>query len=106
MFCQSPVIKTDRVLKTSVIVENKQGANGNIGMDLIAKSSPDGYTFGIAVPSVMVINPFVYKNLPFKAMEDLAPISQTTSITFALVTNPKLPVRNVQELIQYAKICR
>jgi tripartite-type tricarboxylate transporter receptor subunit TctC len=72
-------------------------------MDLIAKSSPDGYTFGIAVPSVMVINPFVYKNLPFKAMEDLAPISQTTSITFALVTNPKLPVRNVQELIQYAK---
>jgi len=89
--------------KTSVIVENKQGANGNIGMDLIAKSSPDGYTFGIAVPSVMVINPFVYKNLPFKAMEDLAPISQTTSITFALVTNPKLPVRNVQELIQYAK---
>lgn len=89
--------------KSPVIVENKPGANGNIGMDLLAKSTPDGYTIGVTVPSVMVINPFVYKSLPFKPLEDFAPISQTTSILFALVTHPKLPVQTVQELIHYAR---
>jgi len=89
--------------KSPVIVENKPGANGNIGMDMLAKAAPDGYTIGVTVPSVMVINPFVYKSLPFKPLEDFAPISQTTSIIFALVANPGLPVRNVQELVEHAK---
>ena len=89
--------------KNPVIVENKPGANGNIGMDLLARSAPDGYTIGVTVPSVMVINPFVYKSLPFKPLEDFVPISQTTSIIFALVTHPKLPVRTVQELVEHAR---
>jgi tripartite-type tricarboxylate transporter receptor subunit TctC len=62
--------KLSDIWKTSVIVENKPGANGNLGMDLVAKASPDGYTLGLVVPSVMVINPFVYKNMPFKPLED------------------------------------
>ncbi|BDW10354.1 exported protein [Polynucleobacter sp. SHI8] len=95
--------KLSDVWKTSVIVENKPGANGNLGMDIVAKAPPDGYTLGLVVPSVMVINPFVYKNMPFKPLEDLAPITQVSSIIFSLVSNPQRPYQNVDELIAYAK---
>ena len=95
--------KLSDVWKTSVIVENKPGANGNLGMDIVAKASPDGYTLGLVVPSVMVINPFVYKNMPFKPLEDLAPITQVSSIIFSLVSNPQRPYQSVDELIAYAK---
>lgn len=95
--------KLSDVWKTSVIVENKPGANGNLGMDIVAKALPDGYTLGLVVPSVMVINPFVYKNMPFKPLEDLAPITQVSSIIFSLVSNPQRPYQNVDELITYAK---
>jgi tripartite-type tricarboxylate transporter receptor subunit TctC len=89
--------------KTSVIVENKPGANGNLGMDLVAKAPPDGYTLGLVVPSVMVVNPYVYKNMPFKPLDDLAPITQISSIIFSLVSNPQRPYQTVDELIAYAK---
>lgn len=95
--------KLSDIWKTSVIVENKPGANGNLGMDLVAKASPDGYTLGLVVPSVMVINPFVYKNMPFKPMEDLAPITQISAIIFSLVSNPQRPYQSVDDLISYAK---
>jgi tripartite-type tricarboxylate transporter receptor subunit TctC len=95
--------KLSEVWKTSVVVENKPGANGNLGMDIVAKSAPDGYTLGLVVPSVMVINPYVYKNMPFKPLEDLAPISQISSIIFSLVSNPQRPYQSVDELIAYAK---
>ncbi len=89
--------------KNPVVVENKPGANGTIGMDMLAKSPPDGHTIAVTVPSVMVINPFVYKSLPFKPLEDFVPISQTTSIIFALVTSPKLPLKTVQDLVEHGK---
>ena len=95
--------KLSEVWKTSVVVENKPGANGNLGMDIVAKSAPDGYTLGLVVPSVMVINPYVYKNMPFKPLEDLAPISQISSIIFSLVSNPQRPYQSVDELIAFAK---
>ncbi len=90
--------------KNSVIVENKPGANGNLGMDYVAKSTADGYTLGLAVPSVMTVNPFFYKNMPFKPLEDLTAVTQTTSIIFGLFINPKLPVKSVAELLAYAKL--
>ena len=96
-------VKLSDIWKTSVIVENKPGANGNLGMDLVAKAPPDGYTLGLVVPSVMVVNPFVYKNMPFKPLEDLAPITQISSIIFSLVSNPQRPYQSVDELISYAK---
>lgn len=86
------------------VVENRAGANGNIGMDAVAKAAPDGYTVGYGVPSTMTINPFLYKSMSFKPMEDLMPVTQIGSVPFALVVNPKLPVRNVKELIAYAKL--
>jgi tripartite-type tricarboxylate transporter receptor subunit TctC len=96
-------VKLSDIWKVPVIVENKPGANGNLGMDLVAKSPADGYTLGLVVPSVMVINPFVYKNMPFKPLEDLAPITQITAIIFSLVVNPQRPYQTVDEIIAYAK---
>jgi tripartite-type tricarboxylate transporter receptor subunit TctC len=86
-----------------MVVENKAGANGNIGLDFVSKAAPDGYTLGLGVPSTMTINPFMYKKMSFNPMEDLIPVTQIGSVPFALLVNPKLPVRNVKELIAYAK---
>lgn len=89
--------------KTPVYVDNKPGANGNVGMAMVAKAAPDGYTLGLAVPSVMTINPYVYKSMPFKPLEDLIPVTQTTSIVFGLFVNPNLQIKTVPELLAYAK---
>jgi tripartite-type tricarboxylate transporter receptor subunit TctC len=86
-----------------VFVENKPGANGIIGMGAVATATPDGYTLGLAVPSVMTVNPFVYKDMPFKPMEDLVPVTQITSIEFGLFVNPELKVKTVADLIAYSK---
>jgi tripartite-type tricarboxylate transporter receptor subunit TctC len=88
---------------TAVIVENRPGANGNIGMDFVAKAAPDGYTLGLATPSVMTINPQIYKAMPFRPLEDLTAVTETTSITFGLFCNPALPVKSVADLVAYAK---
>ena len=87
----------------NVLVDNRPGANGIIGMDALAKSRADGYTIAMAAPSPMVVNQFIYKNLPYKPLEDFAPVTQTTGITFALVANPNLPVKTVGELVALAR---
>lgn len=86
-----------------VIVENRPGANGIIGMELAAHAKPDGYTLSVAVPSAMTMNPVIYKHLPYRPLEDFAAVTQMTTITFALVVNPSLPVRSVAELITLAR---
>ena len=100
---RSVATKMAEGFKSAVVVDNKPGANGNLGMDLVAKAAPDGYTLGLAGPSVMTVNPYVYKNMPFKPLEDLVGVTQTTSIIFGLHINPKLPVKSVAELVAYAK---
>ena len=86
-----------------VIVDNRPGANGIIGMDALAKARPDGYTIAMAAPSPMTVNQFIYKSLPYKPLEDFAPVTQTTGITFVLVANPNLPVKTVADLVALAK---
>lgn len=86
-----------------VVVENRAGANGIIGGDLVAKSKPDGYTMLLGVGSAIVINPFVYKNLPFDPLRDLAPVTQIFANTFGLIVTPTLPVASVKELVALAK---
>ena len=100
---RSVATKMAETFKSPVVVDNKPGANGNLGMDLVAKAAADGYTLGLAVPSVMTVNPYVYKNMPFKPLDDLVGVTQTTSISFGLHINPKLPVKNLAELVAYAK---
>ena len=86
-----------------VFVENKPGANGIIGMQEVAKAKPDGYTLGTAAPSAMTYNQFIYKNLPYNPAEDFVPITQLSTLTFALVVNPNVKANSVAELVALAK---
>ncbi len=86
-----------------VIVENRPGANGIIGLEAGAKAKPDGYTITLGVPSSLTMNPYVYKTLPYDTLRDFAPITQTATNTFGLVINPSLPVKNVRELVALAR---
>ncbi|MEK7836181.1 MAG: tripartite tricarboxylate transporter substrate-binding protein, partial [Pseudomonadota bacterium] len=86
-----------------VIVENRAGANGNIGTDYVAKSPPDGHTLVMTTNATIVINPHVYKKLPFNPLTDLAPVSEIASLPFVLAVHPTVPAKSVKELIALAK---
>ncbi|MGE4370197.1 MAG: Bug family tripartite tricarboxylate transporter substrate binding protein [Burkholderiaceae bacterium] len=90
-------------LGQSVIVENRSGAGGNIGTDLVAKAAPDGYTMLFAYAGPIGINQFVYKNLPFNPKKDFSPVTLVAEAPLVLVVNSSLPVKTVDELIAYAK---
>ena len=86
-----------------VVVDNRPGANGIIGGDAVAKSKPDGYTLLMGVPSAITMNQFVYKQMPYDPLRDLAAVSQTATNTFGLVVTPSLPASSVKTLAALAK---
>ena len=86
------------------IVENRAGAGGNTGADSVAKSDPDGYTLLFTAPGPLSVNQTLYtKGLPFDPEKDFAPIAIFARTPIVLMVNPSVPVKNVQELIAYAK---
>jgi tripartite-type tricarboxylate transporter receptor subunit TctC len=87
--------------KQSVVVENKAGAAGNIGVDAIAKSSPDGYTLGVVPAGNIAVNPTLFTNLPYKAAE-LAPVAMLATVENVLVVNAEVPAKSVSELMALA----
>jgi tripartite-type tricarboxylate transporter receptor subunit TctC len=95
--------KVGESVKQPVIVDNKPGAGGNIGADLVAKSPPDGYTILMGATATHAVNPTLYKNIPYDAVKDFAPITQVATTPNILVVNPAVPASNVRELIAYAK---
>jgi tripartite-type tricarboxylate transporter receptor subunit TctC len=92
-----------RALGQTVIVDNKAGASGNIGANIVAKAKPDGYTLLIDTMSTHAINPALFAQMPFNSETDFTPISLVAFVTNTLVVNPALPVNNVAELVAYAK---
>lgn len=91
-----------KALGQPVVVDNLPGAGGVVGTQAITKAAADGTTIGV-VSNNHVINPAVYKKLPFDPIADITPISVVGSTPFVLVTNPKVPARNVKELVAVMK---
>jgi tripartite-type tricarboxylate transporter receptor subunit TctC len=85
-----------------VIVENRPGAGGNLGADLVAKSPPDGYTI-LLTPNGQAISPSLYRNLPYDGRNDLTPVTQLVASNLVLVASPKSSITSVRELIAQAK---
>src|SRR3954465_408181 len=86
-----------------VVVENRTGANGNVGADFVAKSSPDGYTLLITDLGGLVISASVYPKLPFDPSKDFTPVVMVSYSPHVLAVHPSVPVKTVKELIDYAK---
>jgi tripartite-type tricarboxylate transporter receptor subunit TctC len=86
-----------------VLVDNRTGANGIIGMEAIAKSAPDGYTLGMGNLATLAINPNLYAKLSYDVQRDFVPLSLTATIRNCLIVHPSLPVKSVKELIAFAK---
>jgi tripartite-type tricarboxylate transporter receptor subunit TctC len=86
-----------------VVVENKPGANGNVGADFVAKSASDGYTMLLADIGALCISPSVFPHLPFDPRKDFAPVVMVSYSPHVLAVHPSVPVNTVKELIDYAK---
>ena len=89
--------------KQQVLVDNRPGAGGNIGAEVVAKSPPDGYTLLVATTGVMAINHKLYRSLAYDAIRDFAPVTQFGSLPLILVVHPSLPAKSVKDLIAIAK---
>jgi tripartite-type tricarboxylate transporter receptor subunit TctC len=87
----------------TVVVENKPGAGGNLGADLVAKSPADGYTVVMGALSTHAVNPSLYAKMPYDAAKDFAPISNVAITPNVLVVNAALPVKSLKDLIAYAR---
>jgi len=90
-------------LAQQVVVDNRPGAGGNLGTEIVAKSTPDGYTMLMGSVGPLAINASLFARLPFDPLKDLAPVTLAASTPNVLVVHPSLPVTTVQELIALAK---
>lgn len=93
----------DEALGQRVIIENKPGAGGNIGMDHVAKSAPDGHTLALSSVATLAIGASLYSKLPYDVLRDLAPITRIAAVPNVLVVHPSVPASSVRELIAYAR---
>ena len=91
------------ILKQQFVVENRSGASGTIGTDVVAKSPPEGYTFVVASPAETVVGGFAGLKMPYDWEKDLAPVTVIGETPLAIAAHPSVPARTIQELLAYAK---
>lgn len=96
-------VRLSESLGQQVVVDNRPGANGILGLDIAAKSNPDGHTFFIGTTGNLSVNPVLIKNLPFDMARDFVPVMQTSSVPFLIYVHPKVPAKSLDELIAHIK---
>jgi tripartite-type tricarboxylate transporter receptor subunit TctC len=95
--------KVGENIKQQIVIDNRPGANGMIGMSLVAKAPPDGYTIVIGTTGAVVMNPGVYEKMPYDTLSDFVPIINVAQSAFMLSVNPKVQVKDVKSLIEMAR---
>ena len=85
------------------VVDNRPGAGGNIGLDLVAKAPADGYTIGLGAAGALAVNVSLYKTMPFDPVKDFAPVTMLAEIPFVLAAHPSVPAKTVAEFVTLAK---
>ena len=95
--------KLTESLKQSVVVENRTGASGSIGTDIVAKAPPDGYTIGVGTDATHTTNMHLALSPPYDPVKDFTPLTLAVSNPIVLVVNPSVPVKTVKDLIEYGK---
>jgi tripartite-type tricarboxylate transporter receptor subunit TctC len=92
------------VTRQTVVIDNRPGGSGNIAMNEVSRAAPDGYTFGFANTGNITINPFLFKKLAYDPLNDLIPVGPIGTVQLFLVTNAaRIPAKNLQEFVAYAK---
>ena len=95
--------KLQTVLGQPVVMDYKAGAGGTVGAQEVMRAPPDGHTIMLANTGVMVINPALYNRLPYATLKDFVPVARTAMQPLALLVNPSVPAKNLQEFMAYAK---
>jgi tripartite-type tricarboxylate transporter receptor subunit TctC len=94
--------KMSEVMGQQVVVDNRGGASGNIGSEIVARAAPDGYTV-MTVSMTLVVNQFLFPNVPYDPTRDFTPISLIAAAPLVLTVHPSIPVKSTKELLAYAK---
>jgi tripartite-type tricarboxylate transporter receptor subunit TctC len=95
--------RLSETLRQQVVVDNRGGANGIIGMDLVAKAAPDGHTLFMGTAGHLSVNPSLYTDMPFNIARDFTPLTAVVSLPLMLYSHPSLPAKSLGELIAHAK---
>ena len=96
-------VRLSERFKQPFVIENRPGAGGNLGSEVVVRAPPDGYTLLVSTVGPMAVNPTLYKNLAFNPLTDLMPVAQISDVPNVLVVHPSLKVSTVEGFIAYAK---